>query len=75
MKTISQRELRNSLGRVLWSVEAGESIRITVGGRPVADLVPIGTHRTFVPREEVLAILRSSPLDRNFTRDLDRATD
>lgn len=73
MKTIPQRELRNSISRVLRQVEAGERMRITVDGRPVADLVPIGgVRRTFVSREEVLAIVRDSPLDRNFTRDLNR---
>jgi prevent-host-death family protein len=37
MKTIPQRELRNLISRVLREVEAGERIRITVDGRPVAD--------------------------------------
>jgi prevent-host-death family protein len=55
---MTQRELRNDMGRVLREVEAGERLRITVDGRPVADLVPIaGTRRRFVPRDMVEAIL------------------
>lgn len=74
MKTIPQRELRNRISRVLRQVEAGEPMRITVDGRPVADLVPVGGgRRTFVARDQVLAILGRAPLDRTFKRDLDRA--
>ena len=47
-------------------------MRITVDGRPVADLVPLrGVPRTFVPKDDVVALLRRSPLDRHFKRDLD----
>jgi prevent-host-death family protein len=75
MKTIAQRELRNQIGRVLREVEAGERVRITVNGRPVADLVPIGqTRRTFVPREEVLKMIREAPLDANFAADVAAVT-
>ncbi len=72
MKTIPQRELRNRISHVLREVEAGERMRITVDGRPVADLVPIGgVRRTFVPRDDLLALLLRAPLDRNFERDLE----
>jgi prevent-host-death family protein len=68
MKTITQRELRNHVSRVLWQVEAGERVRITVDGRPVADLIPIGgVRRTFVPIEEVLRLLARAPLDLQFS--------
>ena len=71
MKIVPQRELRNRIGSVLREVEAGERIRITLAGRPVADLVPItGVRRTFVPKDDVVALLRRSPVDPNFTRDL-----
>ena len=50
-------------------------MRITVDGRPVADLVPIvGVRRTFVPRNEVLRLLARAPLDRKFFRDIEGAT-
>jgi prevent-host-death family protein len=72
MKTIPQRELRNSVSRVLRQVEAGARLRITVDGRPVADLVPIGgVRRTFVPQDELLDLLMRAPLDRRFARDIE----
>jgi prevent-host-death family protein len=72
MRTIPQRELRNRISRVLREVEAGERMRITVDGRPVADLVPIGgMRRTFVPQDDIVALLRRASLDRNFERDLE----
>ena len=72
MKAIPQRELRNHVSRVLRQVEAGERMRITVDGRPVADLVPIGgVRRTFVPIDEVLRLLARAPLDRKFSRDIE----
>jgi prevent-host-death family protein len=75
MKTIPQRELRNRIGRVLREVETGKSMRITVAGRPVADLVPVGgVRRKFVPKDDVAALLRCASLDHNFERDL-RAVD
>ena len=71
MKNIPQREFRNRISRVLLEVEAGERIRITVAGRPVADLVLItGVRRAFVPKDDLVALLRRFPLDRNFRRDL-----
>ena len=71
MKTIPQRELRNRISQVLRSVESGERMQITVDGRPVAELAPLGgRRRTFVPRDEVLALLRRASLDRKFERDL-----
>ena len=72
MKSIPERTLRNQISQVLRDVEAGEQMRITVGGRPVADLVPIHDARNFVPRERVLDILRQAPLDQAFLADLER---
>jgi prevent-host-death family protein len=72
MRTITERELRNQLGRVLREVEAGESVRVTIDGQPVADLVPISPIRsTFVPRDEVLEILESLRPDPDFARDVE----
>ena len=71
MKTIPQRELRNRISQVLRSVESGERMQITVDGRPIAELAPLGgRRRTFMSRDEVLALLRRASLDRNFARDL-----
>ncbi len=75
MRTIPQRELRNRISQVLREVEAGERLRITVDGRPVADLIPVGgARRTYVPRDEVAELLRRAPLDPAFARELRKAT-
>jgi prevent-host-death family protein len=75
MRMIPQRELRDHISQVLREVEAGERLRITVDGRPVADIVPIGgPRRTFVPRDEVLQMLSRAPLDPAFQHDLEAAT-
>ena len=74
MKTIPQRVLRNQIGRVLRDVGAGEPVRITVAGRAVADLVPVGgERRTFVPGDEVDRLLAQAPLDPAFGCHLEAA--
>jgi prevent-host-death family protein len=54
MADIASRELRNNTRAVLARVEAGESITITVDGRPVAVLEPIRRRRSFMTREEFI---------------------
>lgn len=75
MRTIPQRELRNDIARVLREVEEGETIEVTVDGRPVARLVPIERRRTWVPREQIEKLLREAPLDPGFARDIADAVD
>jgi len=75
MRSIPQRELRNDVARVLREVEAGETIEVTVDGRPVARLVPIERRRTFVSREVLERILRQAPLDPGFMDDDNSAID
>ena len=41
MADVPARELRNDVSGVLRRVEGGERLRVTVSGRPVADLVPL----------------------------------
>jgi prevent-host-death family protein len=69
---ISQRELRNDSGAIMRRVELGESFTITRNGTPVGRLVPL-RRRTFVPREEAMALFLTSPqLDaERFREDLD----
>jgi prevent-host-death family protein len=60
---VPQRELRNRTADLLRRVEAGERLRITVHGHPVAELVPIEDDyppRTFVPLKEVMEGLAGS---------------
>lgn len=57
MTDISVRELRNRTADVLRRVEAGETLRVTVDRRPVAELIPLASRATWLPRERVLATL------------------
>lgn len=74
MRIIAQRELRNNVSAVLREVEAGERLRITIDGRPVADLVPID-RPSFLPVADLRRILSVAPLDSAFLDDVDAATD
>jgi prevent-host-death family protein len=69
MKMIAQHELRNHSGEILRQVESGEQFTITVKGRPVAVLGPC-QKRQWVPREELLKILRAQPPDPTLLEDI-----
>ncbi|HZJ50071.1 MAG TPA: type II toxin-antitoxin system prevent-host-death family antitoxin [Actinomycetota bacterium] len=71
VREIPQRELRNDITRILREVAQGKSLRVTVKGRPVADLVPVAEGRRFVPRADVERLLHEAPLDQDFKRDVD----
>ncbi len=51
MTDVASRELRNNTRAVLARVEAGESITITVDGRPVATIEPIIRRPPSISRE------------------------
>lgn len=58
MGKVASRELRNHTRSLLERVEAGEEITITVDGRPVAVLRPVGRRPRWLARDEfVRAIL------------------
>ena len=57
---VPQRALRNETAALLRRVEAGERLTITVHGHPVAELGPVPSQRTFLPREEFLARMAGS---------------
>jgi prevent-host-death family protein len=69
MKRIPQRELRNQSGEILREAEKGESFLITVEGRPVALLTPYPKRR-WVPRTEVMKLLRTGKPDPRFFEDV-----
>ena len=73
MVEVATRELRNDTAGVLRRVEAGETVVITVRGKPVADLVP---HRPEGPRwlgpEEVVDLITKYSADPGLRDDLDR---
>jgi prevent-host-death family protein len=54
---VSVRELRNHTAEVLRRVERGERLVVTVDRRPVAELVPLPSRTTWVPRTRVVASL------------------
>jgi prevent-host-death family protein len=49
MTDIPARDLRNDVSGVLRRVEAGERLRVTVSGRPVAELVPLTSRPQLMP--------------------------
>jgi prevent-host-death family protein len=55
---VPQRQLRNNTADLLRRVEAGERLRITVHGHPVAELVPVERSDPFVPFNEIVRDLR-----------------
>lgn len=68
---IPQRELRNNVSAVLREVEAGDAVRVTVRGRPVAELVPISPRKESLAPAEVERIVRDAPLDPGFAADVE----
>jgi prevent-host-death family protein len=50
MTTVAARDLRNHTREILDRVNAGESIVITVDGRPAAELRPLKTRPRFLDR-------------------------
>ena len=77
-KVIPQRELRNDNAKVIEAVAAGESFVVTRNGVPVAEIRPIQpSRRTFVPKNELLAMAATGPpVDAtSLRRDLDDLLD
>lgn len=56
MREIGVRELKAKLSEILRSIEAGESVRVTNHGKPVADIVP-PRKQTYDERMDELAAL------------------
>lgn len=70
MDVIAQKELRNHIGEILRRVEAGEYLTVTVAGRPVAELRPVGRRRWV--SGAVLARVWQGPPPRELEGDLTR---
>ena len=51
---IAARELRNDVSGVLRRVEGGERLRVTVSGRPVAELAPLSRRPRSIRWEELM---------------------
>lgn len=70
-REIPQRELRNNVAAVLREVEAGGAVRVTVRGRPVAELVPLSARKEHLSPSEVQRIVDEAPLDPAFAADVE----
>jgi prevent-host-death family protein len=70
MTEVASRQLRNETRSLLRRVEAGEPVTITVSGRPVAVLQPVGRRPRWVGREEFLHRLLGRQADPGLARDL-----
>lgn len=69
---VPTRELRNDTAGVLRRVQAGEPVTITVNGRPVAELVPVGSIvRRPISTVELLRRTKGRAADPTFAADLE----
>jgi prevent-host-death family protein len=70
MAEVASRELRNSTRSLLERVEAGERLTITVGGRPVAVLGPVGRRARWMSKGEFTALVLANQADSALADDL-----
>lgn len=70
MSDVASRELRNSTRALLDRVEAGERLTITVDGRPVARLEPVGRRRRWLTRDEFVSTVVPMRADPGLDADL-----
>jgi prevent-host-death family protein len=70
MADVASRELRNNTRALLARVEAGESITITVDGRPVAYLEPIDRRPQVMSRAYFLREVAPNRADPGLLREL-----
>ncbi|MGP8161347.1 MAG: type II toxin-antitoxin system Phd/YefM family antitoxin [Candidatus Dormibacteria bacterium] len=71
---VPARDLRNHVSAILRRVEAGERLRVTVSGRPVAELVPLPSRRSSMAWEEFERDLREARADAGLARQLAELT-
>ena len=67
---VGSRELRNNTRALLDRVAAGESITITVAGRPVATLEPVDRRPRFMARDEFIRRVIAHPADAELRTEL-----
>jgi len=70
MGEVASRELRNSTRSLLDRVEAGERLTITVDGRPVAVLAPVGRRPRWVSKSEFAPMVLANQADAGLAADL-----
>ena len=67
---VPSRELRNDVSAVLRRVENGETLRITVSGRPVAQLTPLSARPRSISASTLFASLTDGAADSGLTNEL-----
>lgn len=70
MSDVASRDLRNNTRSLLDRVEAGESITITVDGRPVASLQPVERRPRFLAKDAFVRQIMSHQADAGLRSDL-----
>jgi prevent-host-death family protein len=55
MREIGMRELKQSLSETLRAVGRGQQVRVTLRGKPLADIVPAGAAATDDPLRQLVA--------------------
>jgi prevent-host-death family protein len=70
MAEVASRELRNNTRSLLDRVAAGEEVTITVDGRPVAVLQPVGRRPRWLRRDEFVRRVASHQADARLRADL-----
>lgn len=70
MAEVASRDLRNNTRGLLERVGAGEAITITIDGRPVAVLQPVGRRPRWLGREEFVRRVVRHQADRGLADDL-----
>jgi len=68
---VPARDLRNNVSAVLRRVEAGDCLRVTVSGRPVAELVPLADRPTSMLWSEFEAGLAGARADAGLATELE----
>jgi prevent-host-death family protein len=70
MSDVAVRDLRNHTRQVLERVHAGETVTITVDGRPMAELRPLAARPRFVDRRVFVAEILAHQADPGLRADL-----
>jgi len=70
MGDVPARDLRNHVSRILRRVQAGERLRVTVSGRPVAELAPLGQKPRSMAAAQFWAALAHARADGALSDDL-----
>lgn len=70
MTDVAVRDLRNHTRQVLERVQAGETVVITVDGRPTAELRPLTSRPRSVDRATFIRRVLTHQADAGLTRDL-----